>query len=62
MRHADESEVWIAAQNMIGRFGDDAAQQAKIRADEMRKYGDDDVQLLWQKVLEYIENIPSGKT
>lgn len=61
MRHAEESEVWIAAQNMIGRFGDDAAHQASIRADEMRKYGDEDVQLLWLRVWEFLDRSACGK-
>ncbi len=62
MRHADEIEVWIAAQNMIVRYGDDAARQAKIRADEMGKYGDEDVRLLWLRVGEFIAKTACGKT
>jgi hypothetical protein len=59
---SDDSEVRSAARNMIKRFGDDAAGQARIRAEEMRKYGDDEVKTLWRRVWKYIEALPLGKT
>ncbi len=58
MKHADESDVRIAAQNLIERYGDDAAHQAKIRAEEMRKYCEDEAELLWLRVRDFIENMP----
>lgn len=62
MNVAYKSDVPVAAKNLIERYGDDAAHQAKIRSEEMLKYGDEETELLWLRVRNCIENMPCGKT
>ena len=62
MNVVDKYDVAVAAKNLIGRYGSDAARQAKIRSEEMMKYCEEEAELLWLRVRNYIENMPCGKT
>lgn len=47
---AEETEVQLAAEHFIRRFGYDAPRQAKIRAEELRAAGHADGHMLWQSI------------
>ena len=46
----EEREVWISAQKMIDRFGQDALSQINQRLDELRGTGEPEVIELWMRI------------
>jgi hypothetical protein len=45
-----EQEAWEAAQTLIARFGEDALEEAEIRARELREEGRIEACLFWIEV------------
>jgi hypothetical protein len=52
-----DRDVWAAATLMVKRYGDDAAIQAAMRADELGKANDIDGQCEWIRILKAIEQL-----
>jgi hypothetical protein len=50
-----EREIYLAAQAMIRRYGDEAEIQAAMRADELMAEGDVDGQRAWLRIIHAIE-------
>jgi hypothetical protein len=50
-----EREIYMAAQAMIRRYGDEADVQAAMRADELMAAGDVDGQRAWLRIVKAIE-------
>jgi len=50
-------DIWRAALLMAKRYGDDAAVQPSVRADEMLDQGDVDGGRLWQQIVNAIEQL-----
>jgi hypothetical protein len=52
-----EREIYLAAQAMIRRYGDEADVQAAIRADELMAAGDMEGQRTWLRIVQAIETL-----
>ncbi len=50
-------DLWRAAQIMIKRYGDGAATEAAMRADEFLDQGIIDGQRLWTQIMQAIEEL-----
>ncbi len=50
-------DLWRAAQIMIKRYGDGAATEAAMRADEFLDQGNLDGQRLWIRIMHTIEEL-----
>ncbi len=50
-------DLWRAAQVMVKRYGDGAAIEAAMRADEFLDQGDLDGKRLWMRIVEAIEEL-----
>jgi len=50
-------DIWRAAQLMVKRYGEDAAIQAAIRADELLAEGDVDRAATWRAIMRAIEEL-----
>lgn len=51
----DDSAVWPAAANLIGRFGDAAVEEAGLRAHELRESGNAEAAAFWTAVRQAVE-------
>ena len=60
-----DREIWQAANSMIKRYGDDAAREAELRADELLAEGDAEGHAIWQRIIEAVQGLsamePGGK-
>lgn len=60
-----EREIWIAANSLIRRHGDDAALKAATRADKLAALGDDGGYALWKRIVRAVIDLrrmePDGK-
>lgn len=54
-RMTDDSAVWPAAANLIGRFGDAAVEEAGLRAHELRESGNAEAAAFWTAVRQAVE-------
>jgi len=52
-----ESDIWAAALLMVKRYGDDAGNQAAMRANAMASEGDDDGCVVWVQIAKAIEKV-----
>ena len=52
-----ELDIWRAAQLMVNRYGDDAAIQAGMRAEELLARGDDDGAVTWRAIIRAVEEL-----
>jgi hypothetical protein len=52
-----EREIYLAAQAMIRRYGDEADVQAAMRADELMAEGDIEGQRTWLRVVRAIDTL-----
>ncbi len=50
-------DIWRAAQAMVKRYGDGAAIEAAMRADEFLDQGNLDGQRLWMRITQAIEEL-----
>ncbi len=50
-------DLWRAAQVMVKRYGDGAATEAALRADEFLDQGIIDGQRLWMRIMQAIEEL-----
>ncbi len=50
-------DLWRAARIMVKRYGDGAATEAAIRADEFLDQGNLDRQRLWMRIMQTIEEL-----
>jgi hypothetical protein len=57
----DDREIWLAANEMIKLYGDEATLQAAIRAEVMNEQGDEEGQAIWKRVLQAINELKSAK-
>jgi hypothetical protein len=59
-----EIDIWRAAQLMLKRYGDKAADQSAARADELAAADDDDGAATWRRITNAVgqlaNNIPPG--
>jgi hypothetical protein len=59
-----ERDIWIAANEMIKLFGDEAALHAALRADALRNQEDEEGYVTWKRVVAAIRELanmePSG--
>ncbi len=46
----DKMAIHEAARKLIARYGQDAARQAEIRAEELRAAGDGEGHVMWQDI------------
>ncbi len=46
----DQAAIHEAARKLIARYGQDAARQAEIRAEELRAAGDREAHAMWQDI------------
>ena len=53
----DDLDTWRAAQVMVKRYGDGAAIEAALRADEFLDQGNLDGKRLWMRVMHTIEEL-----
>ncbi len=60
-----DREIWQAAGAMIKRYGEDAATEAAMRADELLAEGDADGYAVWKRIIQAVEGLagmePGGK-
>ncbi len=60
-----DREIWQAAGAMVKRYGDDAATEAAMRADELLDEGDMDRCAVWKRIMQAVEGLsamePKGK-
>ena len=56
-----DRDIWIAANEMIKLYGDDAAIRAAIRADGLSELGDEEGYTTWKRVLRAINELRSAK-
>ena len=47
-----DREIWQAAGAMVKRYGDDAATEAAMRADELGDRGDHAGMMVWKRIME----------
>jgi hypothetical protein len=52
-----ELDIWRAAQLLVKRYGDDAAIQAGMRAEELPARGDDDGAATWRAIIRAVEEL-----
>jgi triphosphoribosyl-dephospho-CoA synthetase len=52
-----ELDIWRAAQLLVKRYGDDAAIQAGMRAEELPARGDDDGAVTWRAIIRAVEEL-----
>ena len=52
-----ELDIWRAAQLLVKRYGDDAAIQAGMRAEELLARGDDDGAVTWRAIIRAVEEL-----
>ncbi len=50
-------DLWRAAQIMVKRYGDGAATEAAMRADEFLDQGNLDGQRVWTRIMQAIEEL-----
>jgi hypothetical protein len=50
-----ERDIWLTANLMVRRFGDDAVIESAMRADELSANGDLDGAAIWRRVISKIE-------
>ncbi len=50
-------DIWRAAQAMVKRYGDGAATEAAMRADEFSEQGNMDSQRVWMRIMQAIEEL-----
>ena len=50
-------DLWRAAQVMVKRYGDGAATEAAMRADEFLDQGNLDGKRLWMRIMQMIEEL-----
>ena len=50
-------DIWRAAQVMVKRYGDSAATEAAMRADEFLDQGNMDAKRLWMRIMQAIEEL-----
>jgi hypothetical protein len=59
-----EIDIWRAAQPMLKRYGDKAAEESAARADELAAAGDEDGAVTWRRITNAVgklgNNTPSG--
>ena len=46
----DEQAIQQAVRNLLARYGQDAARQAELRADELRAAGDGEGHAMWREI------------
>ncbi len=60
-----DREIWQAAGAMVKRYGDDAATEAAMRADELLVEGDAEGYAIWRRIMEAVQGLsetePGGK-
>ncbi len=60
-----DREIWQAAGAMVKRYGEDAATEAAMRADELFDEGDAEGYAIWRRIMEAVEGLsamePGGK-
>jgi hypothetical protein len=56
-----DRDIWVAVNEMIKLFGDEAAVQAAIRAEVMHEQGDEEGYAVWKRVLWAINELKSTK-
>ena len=60
-----DREIWQAAGAMVKRYGEDAATEAAMRADELLDEGDMDGCAVWKRIMRAAEQLlamePEGK-
>jgi hypothetical protein len=54
-----ERDVWLAANQLLRLFGDDAPIQAAVHADTLQAQGDEQGRAVWIQVLRAIEELKS---
>jgi triphosphoribosyl-dephospho-CoA synthetase len=54
---AYDLDIWRAAQLMVKRYGEDAAIQAGMRADDLLAEGDVDGAATWRAIIRAIEEL-----
>jgi hypothetical protein len=52
-----ERDIWIAANEMIKAFGDEAGLHAAVRADALRDQGDEEGYAIWARVVAAIKEL-----
>ena len=57
-----DRDVWIAANEMIKLYGEDAGVKAAIRADGLNELGDEEGYATWKQVLRAINELRSTQT
>jgi len=50
-------DIWRAAQVMVKRYGDGAATEAAMRADEFLDQGNYDGKRVWMRIMQAIEEL-----
>ena len=60
-----DREIWQTAGVMVKRYGEEAATEAKSRADELLDEGDAEGYAIWRRIMEAVEGLsamePKGK-
>ncbi len=60
-----DREIWQTASAMVERYGDDAATEAKFRADRFLVEGDAVGYAIWRRIMEAVQGLsatePGGK-
>ena len=59
----DEEAIRQAVRNLLARYGQDAARQAELRADELRAAGDGEGHAMWRAIQNAVASTlknPSG--
>ncbi len=56
-----ERNIWLAASEMIRRYGSDAVPRAVIRIDSLLDEDDEENITIWIQVLEAIEQLVNGE-
>ncbi len=52
-----ELDIWRTAQAMVKRYGDSAATEAAMRADEFSDKGNMDGRQVWMRIMQAIEEL-----
>ena len=55
-----EIDIWRAAQLMLKRYADKAADESAVRADELAAAGDDDGAATWRRITNAVEQLANN--